>query len=384
MSSLVVIPFWSEDTDVVVRNVNHAASHPRVGEVLCVGREVESTYAAIEEAAPGIAQSTDTAVKVIQQERIGTKRPGKGDGMNTGLLYFVGSDHHRLHFYDADITTFDGSWITKTERAADLGHDMVRCYFPRSSTDGMITWMITRPLFAKLFWDTPLPRIDQPLGGELLLSRSAAEALSSDRRVLDQSDWGIDTALTFTTVDLGLSIYEAYIPQGKVHKLYGALTDIRTMLIECFEAAKGFAGTRPHPDSPHQVEPPERVPAEIADKVGYDKAGTVALLLDSWSDRQSDILSRFPTPIESGMKGARNGDVSFMDEKRWGLALDTLLSDYQTGDRDWEEMLFQLWIIRVLAYSQDVATQGYDEAMRYLRETIFGYVYESKTGHTLD
>ena len=50
--------------------------------------------------------------------------------------------------------------------------------FPRAATDAMITWMITRPALARLFPGTLLPRLDQPLGGEVLLTGRAVEALA--------------------------------------------------------------------------------------------------------------------------------------------------------------------------------------------------------------
>ena len=41
MSSLVVFPFKTEQPGVVLSNIRTAAAHPRVGEVACVGYEVE-------------------------------------------------------------------------------------------------------------------------------------------------------------------------------------------------------------------------------------------------------------------------------------------------------------------------------------------------------
>ena len=116
MSSLVAFPFKTENPEVVVRNLRTAAAHPRVGEVVAVGVERESTWEAVEAAAPQIATDTGTPVGLVMQERIGTRRPGKGDGMNTALRMFLDTPHDRLHFYDSDITSFDETWITKEGR----------------------------------------------------------------------------------------------------------------------------------------------------------------------------------------------------------------------------------------------------------------------------
>lgn len=384
MSSLVIFPFKTERPEVVLENIEIAASHESVGEVLCVGYEEEATYTAIAEAAPGISSSTGCEVNLILQERIGSKRPGKGDGMNTGLKYFVSSGHDRLHFYDADITSFGPLWISKAERAADLGYDMARHYFPRAATDAMITWMITRTGLSMLFPHSELPWIEQPLGGELLLSRRAAETLAADPNVQAQSDWGIDTLLTFCTVKHEMSMFEVYVPQGKAHALYGQLTDLRTMLIECFLALRSLRDIDLDGGITHHIEPPDRVPATIAEKVGYDVEGTMQLLPESWSDRQAELLDHFPVPVRDGMLAARKyTSFQFMDEWAWYDVFTILLDEYVEGDPDWEDLIFHLWMVRVLAYTHRVALRGYGFALRYLRGMAYRYLYRSATGSIL-
>ena len=68
---------------------------------------------------PALKRETRKPVELILQDRIGDKRPGKGDGMNTALRYFLEkTDLDRIHFYDADITSFNEEWMTKAEEAA--------------------------------------------------------------------------------------------------------------------------------------------------------------------------------------------------------------------------------------------------------------------------
>ena len=384
MSSMVVFPFKTERPEVALRNIQTAAEHGAVDEVLCVGYEKESTYHAIAEAAPSMSDRADTKISLILQERIGTKRPGKGDGMNTGLDYFVKSSYDRIHFYDADITSFNARWITKAERGADLGYDLVRHYFPRSATDAMVTWMITRTGFATLFPRSELPWIEQPLGGELLLSRRAAEKLAADPSVRAQSDWGIDTLLTFSSVRHGMSMFEVYVSDGKAHALYGQLTDLRSMLIECFLALRGLTGTPLDAGITHHVEPPDVVPEAIAEKVGYDVEGTMQLLPETWTERQDELLNHFPTPIRDGMLAVRKYiSFQFMDEWAWYDVYQILLAEYVEGDPDWEDLIFRLWMVRVLAYTNRVALRGYGYAQRFLRGMVYRYLYRSATGMAL-
>ncbi len=300
--SLVVFPFKGEDPQVLLRNVEIAARHERVHEVLCVGGEEDECFRVLLSQAPRISKEAKKPVEVILQQRIGSKRPGKGDGMNTGLKYFLEeTPWERIHFYDADILSFSPEWITKAEEAADCGYDLVRHYFPRASTDAMITWFITKTGFAILWPRTELPRIEQPLGGELLLTRDAAEALFAEPKVLAQSDWGIDTVYTFFSVAKGFKIYEAFIAMGKMHKLYGALTDLKTMLVECFSALQALSGEKVPEGGTHHVERPGPVPEAIKIKIGYKFEATLALLSQGWNERQVSLLELLPKRTRDGL-----------------------------------------------------------------------------------
>jgi len=374
--SVVVFPFKREDPDVLLKNVRIAAAHPRVRGVVCIGADKEDPcFRAVAAVAPEIAQATGKRVEVIPQERIGSKRPGKGDGMNTGLRYFLTkTDYERIHFYDADILSFSEEWITKAEDAADQGYQVVRHYFPRASTDAMITWFITRTGFALLWPRSELPRIEQPLGGELLFTRPVAEALVANPRVQAQSNWGIDTLYTLATVAGGFRIYETYIGVGKLHKLYGTLTDLRTMLIECFSALQSLAGEKVPEGTVHHVEYPGPVAEAVKTKIGYDFDGTLALLAQGWTERQLALLDLFPPGVRDGLSRARNFPrLGFMDEEAWYDTYQVLLREFRSDDPDWQELLFKLWIARVLAYTVTVALRGYDVAMHYLHEMVERY-----------
>lgn len=373
--SVVVFPFKEEDRDVVIRNVTTAAGHPRVTHIVCVGHSQESTYEAISGAIPIIEDSTGTPVSLLLQKRIGTLRSGKGDGMNTALRFFLErSTADRLHFYDADITSFTAEWIEKAETAADAGYDVVRHYFPRSSTDAMITWMVTRTGFAALWPDSELPLIKQPLGGELLFTRRVVELLVADEAVQAQSDWGIDTLYTFSTVRQGLSVFETYISQGKIHKLYGSLTDIQTMVIECFAAMQSIQGIPVQAATAHEVEEAAEVPAAIKAKVAYDFESTMQLLAVDWTPHQQDLLTLFGVAVRDGMLATRTyPQLSFMDDRAWFETYSVLLAHFVKNDPDWEALLFKLWIVRVLQYTLSAALRGYDHAIAHLSRMVDSY-----------
>lgn len=375
--SLVCFPFKEEDVAVVVRNLKTAASHPRVAAVLCVGYSQGATWHAIETAKSQISASTGKEIFLVLQRRIGNAlRGGKGDGMNTGLSFFLENPTYpRLHFYDADIVSFSENWITKAEKQADLDYDVVRHYFPRSSTDAMITWLVTKLGVAMLWPNSSLPFIEQPLGGELLLTRKAAEVLYSDPRVRAQSDWGIDTLYTFVSAQAGLRLAEVYIPEGKVHALYGGLRDLRTMLVECFAAVQSLRNEAlPSGDtSAHCIESAKPVPELIKQKVGYDVEKTLKLMRSNWTPRQRELLQEhFDDALVTGLLSAVEWPCwKFADEEVWKSAYLTFLENFQKGDDDWEELLFKAWVARVLNHTFKNVMRGYDVALGALRDLVW-------------
>lgn len=359
-------------------NLETAARHPRITRVLAVGASTDDTFDHLSARSAGIAERWEKPVEVVVQDRIGSRRHGKGDGMNTGLRRFLDTDEQRLHFYDADITNFDATWIEGAERAADRGFGLVRHYFPRSSTDAMITWMITRPGFALTHPESLLWRIRQPLGGELLLSRPMVESLVGDPAVAACSDWGIDTVITFVTASTGEGIYEHFVSGGKQHALYGSLSDIRDMVIECFEAVWSLAERPSPPQGEHVIEPDAPATEAVATKVGYDVETTIHLLAAPWSTDEVNAAALLPDNIaEPILANIARPTFAFMDAERWGDTLVALLAHYRS-EPGWRALVFRLWVARVLAYTTTDALGGHARAMSALEKTISGYASAGK------
>jgi mannosylglycerate synthase len=380
--SLVCFPYKVEDPSVVLGNVAVAAAHPRVAAVLCVAAEENETHEAVLAGVGRIAEETGADVVVVVQDRVGSLRPGKGDGMNTALRWFLSeTGEGRIHFYDSDITSFGPGWITKAEEAADLGYGVVRHYFPRASTDAMITWMITRAGFAMLWPRSELPWIEQPLGGELLFDRDVVQSLVAHEGVQAQSDWGIDTMYTFATAQAGIPFYESYVSEGKAHRLYGRLTDLKTMLVECFSVIRELRDEVVPEFTPHRIEYPDQVPQSITEKLGYNVEATMQLLTEKWTDRQTELIGVFPIPVRDGLFANRQrATFDFMDEAAWYDTFESLLDNFETGDDDWAEVLFKAWTIRVLHYTTQVAIRGYHYAQRDLHAMVGRYLRRAALG----
>jgi mannosylglycerate synthase len=373
--SLVVFPFKSEPPSLVVSNLATAAANPAIDEVWAIASEEGEIERAVRAAGPDLAATHGKPIQVMIEERIGSYRPGKGDGMNTAIALAAEQGRDRVHFYDADITNFDSSWIDGAESAADRGFGVVRHRFPRAATDAMITWMITRPTMARLFPGTFLPRLNQPLGGEILLTRPAIESLAESELVRNRSDWGIDTVLTYATSVMGLGLYEHHVQDGKRHALYGSLDELRDMLIECLDAAVSLVG-RPGPaaQAVHGSDPPAPAPPDLERTVAYDIDGTRRLLDVGWSPEEIRLAEGLPGDIGTLLLESQSKPAfSFMDRDLWHQAHGFLLDHFTLGDAAWESLAFRLWLTRVLAYTTNQARTGFDSAMAYLEDTISEY-----------
>lgn len=378
--SLVVFPFKDEPASLVANNIRTAARHQVVEEVWAVVAGEDNIANSLLDATRAISDETSTPIEIVLQQRIGSLRPGKGDAMNTAIRRAAEREWQRVHFYDADITNFDESWIDGAESAADRGFGVVRHRFPRASTDAMITWMITRPGLAIEFPETFLPRLNQPLGGELLLTRPALEALADSPTVGDRSDWGIDTLITYETSVLESGVYEHHVPDGKRHTLYGSLDDIRTMSLECLDAVASLHGRpAPGPEVPHGSDRPTPAPPDLKRTVAYDIEGSLRLLTSGWTPAEAELASGLPDAVEVPFLENRvRPNFAFMDADLWFAALGYLIDNFRLGDSAWESLAFRLWLSRVLAYTTGQALSGYSQAMRYLESTIGDYEKTSR------
>ncbi|KAJ1449537.1 nucleotide-diphospho-sugar transferase [Pelagophyceae sp. CCMP2097] len=376
--SVVCFPFKEEDPRVICASVRAAAGHARVGTVLCVGAAAGGpTWAAVQRVRSELEGHEGARVVLLAQERVGTFRAGKGDGMNTALRFFLEeTDAQRLHFFDADIESFGAAWIDRAELGADAGWGCVRHYYARASTDAMITWLVTKVGFAKVLPRSMLNAVEQPLGGEVLLTRAAAALLWGDARSHGRSDWGVDTCYTAVLARYG----------GKAHKAHAALGQYRCMLIECFSAikalkhdadfmhnmrAKGLGGFS------HRFTAAAAPPRAIVERLccSVDASADV-LRAAHWTPRQESICRALPLPAEvrDGLLAARywpRFDEAWCGEAAWLSAYDAFLdAAVDLDDADVAEILFRLFVARVVHHLTNYAVRGYDYGTARLR----GYV----------
>jgi hypothetical protein len=357
---MVVVPFLSEDPELVSRTLDFAASHPRVESVIGVHGDDQESASEVKKRVSGIS--------IVPQQRIGMRRPGKGDAINTGFAHFVASRCERLHFYDADIKTFNHGWIDQAEEGLDRGFDSARHFYSRAATDGMVTAMLVRPALAMSWPQSVLARIRQPLSGEVAFSREAALALAGQPEIRDQSDWGIDTIITGISARLGFSIYENYVPEGKDHQLYGSLGELETMFWECLLAVLVLR-RGPAPDRVrHHVEFRESDSPSVVDRVAFDYAASKQLLLRPLARAELDVLwDHFPIEVARSIEG-QTWDA--FDSATWIDVVRVLITRADPQSEHWRALAFRLWVSRVLYYTVTVAQNGHRQAMAYIEAMI--------------
>lgn len=378
--SVVAFPFKDEDPALVAANLRTAARHPAVDRVWAIAASGGGSTDGVADAAEQVWKAESTPVLVMRQQRLGGLRPGKGDGMNTAIREAAEAGVDRLHFYDADISNFDASWIDGAERAADRGFAVVRHRFPRSSTDAMITWMITRPSLAMIFPDSVLPRIGQPLGGEMLITEPVVRELASNPDVIRRSDWGIDTVITHATAALGYPMYEHNIPGGKRHTLYGSLEELEDMVVECLDAVCSLQGLIPPPDLVFEADPPAPVPEDLKKVIAYDIDRTIPLLAREWSAAERDLARGLPAGATALLASGPKPEYESKEADLWGEVLWHLLGNFDLTDPSWRSLAFRLWLTRVLSYTSRQVPLGYDEAIAYLETTIAEYEARAAAG----
>ena len=371
---VVCFPFKKEDVDVFSKNIKEALSNKRVKEVILVAYSKNETYQGIENFINTLSKEDKERVHLVLQKRFGTKRrEGKGDGMNTAIQYFLEhTDGNFLHFYDADIKSFSSSWIDRVQRRLDEGYDVARCFYPRSYTDAQVTWNITRTGFAYVWPDTILPDIEQPLGGELGFNRHIAEKLSKDNIVLSASDWSIDTAFTISFARYNVKLYEVYIEEGKEHKLYGRLSDLKTMAIECFDFIKDNKDLVISTDKMvYHKDELKDIPEKYKHMVAFDIKGSKNEFKVGWTPKMKEYLVRyFPREIGEKVNNVLTGkDTEFIDIDLWFESYGVFMKYFDISDKDWRELFFKLWVLRVLNHAK-LAIKYPDKAIKHLRTML--------------
>ena len=131
------------------------------------------------------------------------------------------------------------------------------------------------------------------------------------------------------------------------------------MLIECFSVLQGLASETVSDDVTHHIEHAGAAPPSIAEKVGFDFEATVHQGQSNWTTGQKERLKLFPEEVREGMlSNLEKLNFSFMNERSWMKVYRVLLEHFRHGDREWEELLFKLWTMRVLNYTIETALHG--------------------------
>jgi mannosylglycerate synthase len=207
--------------------------------------------------------------------------------------------------------------------------------------------------------------------------------LRRDARSRLRSDWGVDTLYTAVLALHGVSVLDVYAVEGKAHKRHAALGQYRAMLVECFQAVKalkhdadfiqamqahglcGFA---------HRATAAAPPPKAILERLCYSVDASVDVLRAAhWTPRQESLCRALPLPaaVRDGLLSARywpRFDESWCGEAAWLATYDAFLdASTDLDDADVAEILFRLFVARVVHHLLNYSVRGYDYGLARLR-----------------
>jgi hypothetical protein len=146
------------------------------------------------------------------------------------------------------------------------------------------------------------------------------------------------------------------------------------MAVECLDAVASLRGRRPPDPGPHHADPATPAPEDLAGATGFDLGKTIGQLTSGWSTEEELLAENLPGGIGEQVLGNKaKAGFEFMDAATWGEVLAHLIANFRLGEPAWEALAFRLWVLRVLSYATDQASQGHASAMAYLRTTIDEY-----------
>lgn len=392
MSTVLIIPEQNEGRHPLYV-AEQGLQSGRVEAVFIVdGWSTDGTFAALQEELPRLrARHPEAQIEVLRSE---LRETGKGGAMVTGMKYALTNGFRNVVFLDGDITSVTPHWITfllenmERHRAA-----MARGYFDRSTLDAQITRHVTRPLMAIYFPEGR--RIQQPLGGELVLTAELASYLLREAPTAPPHHWGIDTFLTVNTVAGGFSVVEVYLTQ-KVHKRK-SLTELRSMLVECFDemckeiAFHGRSHAVPEPKVNLVVVTPKE---NAIERVGGDVRSLRYADLEEQRERFFTFVRGIRQPKtrlrELGLpKEHRDLILNLFDRRRfdvessqlngelWVSLIDRLARGYiERGFSPiYHDVVFACWTLRALSFAHHEAEsfEAGEEATQRQAEIAFRY-----------
>jgi len=230
MTNVLIIPERNERLKPL-NVIERGLKSKNIDEIYIVdGWSTDGTVPLLKRQIPKLQKKYKKKIKIFYSE---LRNTGKGGAMITAMKRALKDNHSKILFLDADITSSSPEWCDVLIEGMDKNKvDMVRGYFDRAAHNAQITRHITRPLINMFFPEGH--GINQPLGGELCLSKELTKHLV-DYKISPPHTWGIDTFFTIVTLIGKFKIAEQYLAQ-KVHNKK-SIMELRPMTIECFDEA---------------------------------------------------------------------------------------------------------------------------------------------------
>ena len=377
MSNVLIVPEKNEGLNPL-KVVEEGLKSKLIDEVYVIdGWSTDNTAYLLEEELPKLARKYG---KNVEFHRAELRNAGKGGAMVTGMKIALEGCHSNILFTDADITSITSKWfdlLVNGIKRYDV--DITRGYYDRSPFDAQITRHVTRPLINMFF---PEGRgINQPLGGELCMTRSFVQHLL-DYRIAPPHTWGIDTFITVTALVEGFNTAELYLSQ-KAHKKK-TTDELKSMVLECFDEIvkqifyhkrnevvplfKGVTYVRVIPKSESDI---ERVGEDVRTAAFVNFESEINSLLNFIGDREIylQLLDELDISEEGQVIISRLLNADFrersklLDAKKWVHLLHDLVQGYinRQFESRYHDLIYIVWKLRALAFCLNEAS-SFEEA----------------------
>jgi glycosyltransferase involved in cell wall biosynthesis len=366
MSNVLIVPEKNEGLNPL-KVVEEGLKSKLIDEVYVIdGWSTDNTADLLEDELLKLARKYG---KNVAFHRAELRNAGKGGAMVTGMKIALESGHSNVLFADADITSITSKWFDLLVNGIrKYGVDITRGYYDRSPFDAQITRHITRPLINMFF---PEGRgINQPLGGELCMTRSFVQRLL-DYHIAPPHTWGIDTFITVIGLVESFNTAELYLSQ-KAHKKK-TTDELKSMVLECFdEIAKqifyhkrdkmvplfeGVTYVRIIPKSESDI---ERIGEDVRTAAFVNFESEISSLSNLIKEREIylELLNELDISEEDQVMISRLLHADFreksklLDAKKWVHLLHGLVQGYinRQFDSRYHDLIYTVWKLRTLAF----------------------------------
>ena len=149
---------------------------------------------------------------IHKKKSIVTNKKGKGINLYNFFRYVINNDIDYAITLDADLKSFNSSWIDKYLNMLDKDYDFVCPLYERRKEEGNTTNHFVVPILYMIYGKF----IRQPIAGDYAFNRKYVEKILEEEFTPNILEYGIDIFMVVTAIVKKLKIGEVYLGK-KIH-----------------------------------------------------------------------------------------------------------------------------------------------------------------------